>query len=291
MGGPVAGLTHRVAASNTSGCSLEHLGSQPPAHSRLDSALSNSILWLQEAQQRNAQRELACAAARRQRHAAHEARQPGGGAVEIESKSNTAASNRPATSEQMRQRRKELGLLSTKEAHCAVLSRARAILVRAILARARAILARARASARARARARARAAALSRQLWSSAPSLAATSFPGYHPGGRGRLRGGMVATKRVTRKGKGRAGSASRAGPQRVARDDRAGMHAATAQMRTAAVQMHAVAAFMHAVVAEASPPTPSPTPLPTPLPPHAPPARCRRQGCQAAAACKEGCA
>ena len=104
-----------VAASNTSSCSLEHLGSEPPAHSHLDPAPSGGVLWLQEAHQRNEQRELACAAARRQRHAAHEARQPGGGAVEIESKSNTAGSNRPATSEQMRQRRKELGLLSTKE--------------------------------------------------------------------------------------------------------------------------------------------------------------------------------
>ena len=165
-------MTQRVAASNTSDCSLEHLGSQPPAHSHLDSALSSSILWLQEAQQRNEQRELACAAVRRQRHAAHEARQPGGGAVEIESKSNTVGSNRPATSEQMRQRRKELGLLSTKEARRAVLTQARA---RAILAR-----------ARARARARSRAATLSRQLWSmnrglGALCLAAIAFPGYHP--------------------------------------------------------------------------------------------------------------
>ena len=144
---------------DTEGCSLERLGlqprtprvagSQPPAHSHLDLALSNSILWLQEAQQRNEQRELACAAVRRQRHAAHEARQPGGGAVEIESRSNTAGSHRPATSEQMRQRRKELGLLSTKEARRAVLTQARA---RAILAR-----------ARARARSRSRATALSRR--------------------------------------------------------------------------------------------------------------------------------
>ena len=124
VGGSAAGLPHMVAASNTSSCSLEHLGSEPPAHSHLDPALSGGVLRLQEAHQRNEQRELACAAARRQRHAAHEARQPGGGAVEIESKSNTAGSNRPATSEQMRQRRKELGLLSTKEARRAVLTRA-----------------------------------------------------------------------------------------------------------------------------------------------------------------------
>ena len=106
----------------------DRLRRRPALHRRLQTAVLGALddgtmgwgrVWeeqLQEAQQRNEQRELACAAARRQRHAAHEARQPGGDAVELESRANTEVSRAtPATSEQMRARRKELGLLSTKE--------------------------------------------------------------------------------------------------------------------------------------------------------------------------------